>query len=181
MNEFVYKLNLPPLPEILSDFAKDSLFNETKDRTYRFVNIDCVKPEWLTFNNYNWDTARLFYKKNVKGNIHIDGKKIITPQDNYVNWGINWIHNGNCVMEYWLFEDVDVLPKKDILKDIHHLCKTTKPPYRTYQMPEGAYLVNTSYPHNATGISNRYGFSLRDSRYSENWDTVVNNFKNYII
>ena len=180
MNELVYKLDLPPLTGILTDFAKDSLFNETKDRTYRYVDpTSCVKPEWLTFNNYNWDTSLLFYKNNTSSNIHIDGKKLLTEQHNFANWGINWIHNGNCIMEYWLIEDVDVLPRT--IKDIHYRCETNKSSYRTYQISEGAYLVNTSYPHKVTGFSNRYAFSLRDSRYSQTWDTVVNNFKNYII
>ena len=61
MNEFVYRLNLPPLTDILLN--KDILYNEEKyDTIYRQLTTDCIKPEWLTFNNYNWNSVLYFIK-----------------------------------------------------------------------------------------------------------------------
>jgi hypothetical protein len=48
-------------------------------------------------------------------------------------------------------------------------------------MCEGAYLVNASIPHKATGESKRHVLSLRNNTCIETWDTVVDKFKNYII
>lgn len=180
MNEFVYKLNLPPLLEILLDSAKDTLFNTKNNLAYFYVNTDCVKPEWLQFNNYNWNSILLFYKNNSSGLIHIDGKNSIDPLEQ-PTWGINWIHGGQGVMDYWNMEDV--LPPtfnpngpKDRI-----ICHPMRESSRTYHMSEGAYLVNASFPHKASGNAGRYAFSLRDTTSTDSWDTVVNNFKQYII
>ena len=180
MNDFVYKLNLPVLSEILVDSAKNSLFNETNHLVIRFLTTEWIKSEWLTFNNYNWDRILYFYKDNSSGVIHIDGKDIKHQPHHPCVWGINWISGNNGIMEYWLVEDIFPLsnqPNDNVDRIIY---TSIKKPYRTYHMTEGAYLVNASLPHKATGQSGRYAFSLRDSKCRETWDTVINNFKSYI-
>jgi hypothetical protein len=180
MNEFVYRLNLPPLSEILLDSAKNSLFNEKPDEVigHRYLSTSFIKPEWLTFNNYNWNLILYFYKNNHSGTIHIDGEKIAQPHEQCV-WGINWIYGNSGSMEYWLMEDIIPIVNYNYKDRI--LCKTDKKPYRTYHMPEGAYLVNASFPHNATSEAKRYALSLRDDSCKETWDAVVNKFKDYIV
>lgn len=181
MNEFVYKLNLPPLSEILVDSAKNSLFNETAGDSLRVLTNECVKPEWLTFNNYNWNYILCFYKNNSSGVIHIDGTNTKYQPHNPCFWGINWIYGNSGIMEYWSMEDIsplNALPEPNVSRIV---CTSIKKPYRRYHMAEGAYLVNASFPHKATGQSGRYAFSLRDNTCIENWDTVITNFKNYII
>jgi hypothetical protein len=188
MNEFVYKLNLPPLSEILIDSAKNSLFNETNDLSFgrnvsilRYLTNEWVKPEWLTFNNYNWNHILYFYKKNSSGFVHLDGKNIKHQPHHPCVWGINWIYGNDGIMEYWLMKDI--LPMRNQPNDNNDriICIPIKKPYRVYHMTEGAYLVNASFPHKATCQSERYAFSLRDNTCVENWDTVITNFKNYII
>ena len=181
MNEFVYKLNLPPLSEILIDSAKNSLFNETNDSVLRFLTNEWVKPEWLTFNNYNWNYILYFYKNNSSGFVHLDGKNIKYQPHHPCVWGINWIYGNGGIMEYWLMEDILPLSNQPNDNVDRIICTPIKKPYRTYHMTEGAYLVNASFPHKATGQSGRYAFSLRDNTCIENWDTVITNFKNYII
>ena len=180
MNEFVYKLNLPPLTEILLDTAKNSLFNEKSSLVYKYLKTDCVKPEWLSFNNYAWDTILFFYKSDASGLIHIDGKNISNLEERPI-WGINWIYSGNSIMEYWRMEDIITPIINPLDTNNRTICKSFKKPYRTYDMPEGVYLVNASFPHKATGFGKRYAFSLRDNTCTETWDTVVSNFKNYIV
>jgi hypothetical protein len=180
MKEFVYHLNLPPLTDILLESAKDKLFNEKSDLIYRHLTTDCVKTEWLSFNNYNWNYILYFYKNNSSGFIHFDGKEILQPDEKAV-WGINWIYGNSGIMEYWRMEDI--FPPMINHGDPNNrtICKSIRPPFRTYHMSEGVYLVNASFPHNATGNAGRYAFSLRDNTCRETWDTVVDKFKNYII
>lgn len=177
MNEFVYKLNLPLLPEILLDSAKKSLFNQTRDSFCYLKPLNIVKPEWLTVNSYNWNNILHFYKNNTTGVIHMDDKDVLNQA--WSNWGINWIHGNSGIMEYWLLQDV-VLPSVSNDKVDRIVCTTAKKPHRTYYMSEGAYLVNASFPHRATALGSRYAFSLRDTTCFETWDTVVDKFKNYI-
>ena len=179
MNEFVYRLNLPPLTDVLLN--KDILYNEEKyDTIYRQLTTDCIKPEWLTFNNYNWNSVLYFYKNNSSGIIHLDRNDRSHLPHNPCVWGINWIYNNNGIMEYWPIEDI-LHQTLDTRSKYITVCYSDKEPHRTYHMTEGAYLVNASLPHKATGESKRRALSLRDTTCNETWDEVVDKFKNYII
>ena len=179
MNEFVYRLNLPPLTDILLN--KDILYNEEKyDTIYRQLTTDCIKPEWLTFNNYNWNSVLYFYKNNSSGVIHMDKNDRSHLPHKPCVWGINWIYNNSGIMEYWPLADI-LHQVVDAKNKFITVCYSNKKPHSTYHMTEGAYLVNASLPHKATGESKRSALSLRDTTCNETWDTIVDKFKNYII
>ena len=89
------------------------------------------------------------------------------------------------MLEYWLPEDIIFsVPETDETGNYKRIqCSTTKLPYRTYNMLPGAYLVNASVPHRATGHHGRYAFSLRDDTKEnvKTWNTVVDIFKDFIV
>lgn len=187
MTEFVYKLNLPPLTEILLDTAKEKLFNAKHEAEHSHITDlkSYLKPEWLTFNGITWNIVSFFYKSNYTGLIHIDEQVRAHLPHERSSWGINWIHGGSGILEYWLPEDIIFSPPEtDETGDYKRIqCSTNKPPYRTYNMSPGAYLVNASIPHRATGYEGRYAFSLRDNaeKTIKTWNTVVEMFSPYIV
>jgi hypothetical protein len=187
MTEFVYKLNLPPLTEILLDSAKTELFNAKNNAEHSHLEklSYYLKPEWLTFNGITWNFVSFFYKSNYTGLIHIDEQTRVHQLHERANWGINWIHGGSGIMEYWLPEDIIFsIPQEDETGNYKRIqCSTTKAPYRTYNMSPGAYLVNASVPHRATGYTGRYAFSVRDNceKNIMTWNAVVDLFKDHII
>ena len=154
MSEFIYKLNLPPLDEILTQQAQTELFVGKNQQIYKqYHPKDLLKSEWLTWKDVEWDFVNFFYKNNYRGIIHVDGPSV---------WGINWVYNGSGSMEYWLPEDVTQLPAGlDEVGSKRSECFTNKDPVKIYKTPPGAYLTDASSPHRASGYNGRYAFSLR--------------------
>jgi len=176
MLEFMYKLNLPPLDEILTENGKKELFVGKNTTIYKqYDPKDLLKSEWLKWRNIEWDFVNFFYKPNHRGFIHIDGPGV---------WGINWIHNGFGLMEYWQPEDVTILePEPDEINSIRSECFTNKKPYKIYNVSPGAYLTNAILPHRATGIMGRYALSLRCYKSDTwvPWDQAIIKFKDLFI
>lgn len=179
MIKCVYKLNAPPLADILKPGIIDTEFPNSNTFLYSGHRaVDFLKPEYLNWHNFLWNSIALFYKPNGhRGNIHTDTVIDDNP------WGINWIMGGHGVMEYW---DSSTITGKVVTKDIkdYAICQynTIQRPDAVYSMTEGAYLVNGAQPHRATGFKNRYAFSLRCiSRFNMKWDDVVKEFSDIII
>lgn len=177
MEEFVYKLKLPPLSEILID---PSLILTDRIPRKAIHAKDIVKPEWLYWNKMYWNHCVYFFRSfglEDRSNIHIDnGNK------NFTVWGINWVNNGYGTMEYWRANQIEFV-ENFVLQDSTPIlrCMTTQPAYKTYNMYPGAYLINSTLPHRATGYNNRFVLSLRSSvSYKLSWTEVVNKFENYI-
>lgn len=176
MTEFVYKLNAPPITDILLESVAEKLFVGGDLSYHRSYNnlTKLIKPEYLSWKNYNWNFINLFYKtKGIPGWIHIDG---------YGGWGVNWIHGGHGRMEYWLPENVEIMPPEvdDIGGQIVK-CKTSASPDKIYVMTPGAYLINAWVPHRAAGFNNRHALSLRATKDTSTWEEVVNNFTDLIL
>jgi hypothetical protein len=176
MNEFLYKVNLPPLTDFLLDSAAEKLFvgqDKSFHKTYK--PIELLKPEYLLWKSYSWDFVNFFYKTNgYKGHIHIDG--------GYGNWGLNWIYGGTGIMEYWLPENVTILPiQPDDIGGKIIKCVTDNPPDKVYNTTPGAYLIKTSTPHRATGFNGRHAFSLRATKQNTSWEKAVSSFSDLFI
>lgn len=172
--ELVYKLNLPPLPDILTDSAKEELFVGKNQQIYKqYHPKDLLKPEWLTWKDVEWDFVNFFYKNNYTGLLHTDGPNV---------WGINWIYNGYGKMEYWRHEDVECFPAEiDPIGSVRTRCIPKTAPFKIYTLEPGAYLTNASYPHQPSGFNGRYAFSLRCYKNRIPWLNAVNKFQHLFI
>ena len=174
MLEFMYRLNLPPLDEILTDQGKAELLIG-KDATLYSQHHpkDLLKPEWLTWAGIEWDFVNFFYKNSYQGIIHVDGPGV---------WGINWIYNGHGTMEYWLPEDVEQLPAEyDNIGSRRSECTAKADPIKVYTTLPGAYLTDASFPHRPSGYNGRYAFSLRCYSKNISWQEAVDKFKHLMI
>jgi hypothetical protein len=168
MTEFVYPLNLPPLADILLDSA--GLFSTSSDFC-KYAPQDILKPEWCHWEGLNWDFSLFFQKTDGKtGMIHVDGPV----------WGINWIHNGHGTLEFWNPKDVDMVLETTELGTPRYKCSTTVAPSKIYTTVPGAYLVNASAPHRATGFDKRYALSVRSYSSKLSWESAVTKFQKYI-
>lgn len=178
--EYVYRLNLPAIEDILLPGKYEELFKPTNLNSY-MSNIDSktyLKQEYKVVNNYTLDYSLLFYKANGQiGVIHSDGDTV---------WAINYIVGGTGKMHYY---DPNKLGKPKVIQDPEG---NLRPVYRgddtveserAYMMPEGIYLVRTDLPHLPIGYGKRYCLSIRatEEQMVLPWDTVVNSFKQYII
>lgn len=175
MNDFLYKLNAPPITDFLLESAAEKLFvGQDKNFHKTFKATELLKPEYLGWNNYNWNFINFFYKTNgYKGHIHIDG---------YGGWGVNWIVGGHGTMEYWLPDHVEILPSRtDDIGGQVITCIPHTPPDKVYVTTPGAYLINADVPHRGTGFGRRHAFSLRDTKTSMSWNEVVNTFTDLIL
>jgi hypothetical protein len=172
MSEFIYKLDLPQLDEILSDEGKAELLVGAEKPMYKqYHPKNLVKPEWLTWAGIEWDFVNFFYKNNHTGILHVDGHGAGL-------WGINWIYNGYGIMEYWRPEDVEESPPEyDHLGSKLSKCTTNKDPFKIYEILPGAYLTNAEIPHRPSGFNGRYAFSLRCYANRLTWDQAVNKFQ----
>ena len=174
MSEFMYKLDLPPLDEILTEAGKIELL-VGKDKTLykQYHPKDLVKPEWLAWRGLEWDFVNFFYKNNYQGIIHIDGPGV---------WGINWIYHGYGTMEYWMPEDVEQLPAEyDDIGSKRSECFAKKDPIKIYTTMPGAYLTDASIPHRPSGYDGRYAFSLRCYGDPMTWQEAVVKFEDLFI
>ena len=172
--EYMYKLDLPPLDQILSDEGKAELLVGDQAAMYKqYHPRELVKPEWLNWAGIEWDFVNFFYKNNHTGVIHVDGRRV---------WGINWIYNGYGVMEYWRPEDVNELVEEgDIIGSSRIVCIPNKDPVKVYTTLPGAYLTNAEIPHRPSGFDGRYAFSLRCRNKRITWNDAVANFQHLFI
>lgn len=184
--EYVYRLELPPLSEIINDNMTRRI-SELGDKLVWESGPaeNSIKEEYLNWNGIHWTHAALFYKPNKCGDIHIDND---SPAFTTV-WGINWVADGEALMEYWSFNDVTDITESTDLKERSKLkglgkareFRSTVPPIKSYKMPPGAYLVNAHLPHKAQGFGKRVVISLRSvESYNLTWDEVVSKFQHLI-
>lgn len=177
----IYRLNLPPLSEcILENVAEQYLIN---DEIYRYSFCEpekFFKSEYLTIKNLPWAEVLIFSRTEKRPGIpHTDN---VDPYQ-LTSWGINWIHGGIGVMEYW--EPNDFPPeniKFMIDKHNYHIFHyiPNRPARLKYVLKPGAYLVNTSMVHRATGFGNRHCVSYRAPGKSYTWNGVINLFDDLI-
>jgi hypothetical protein len=172
--EYMHKLDLPQLDEILSDEGKSELLVGNETPLYKqYHPSGLVKPEWLNWAGIEWDFVNFFYKNNHNGILHVDGPGV---------WGINWIYNGYGIMEYWLPEDIEELPTEhDSIGSKRTICIAKKNPVKIYKTLPGAYLTNASVPHRPSGFDGRYAFSLRCYSKTITWDEAVAKFQHLFI
>ena len=190
MHEYVYKLNLPPVADILLD-PKILFTNDQSEHPTIYPDIENhVRPEWINFNNETFKYLLLFYKPDLVGRLHIDEfEKLRRPEEPCL-WGINWVHNGSRLVEFWNVDEL--VPNednyncsiRDFAKKLNTVELSTVQPCRSYTTESGsAYLINASVPHRATGSGLGYVVSLRADYRTVNktWPLVVDQFKQYII
>ena len=184
MLEYVYKLNLPLLEEIVVPGIVETLFQPSDKFIYTtYAPTAIIKPEFLNIKGINWDyTAIHFHKTNgTVGRIHCDHHD---PKNTLVA-AINWIYDGVGTLDYWEFDElpssVDGIDSQNA--KVTYWEKTTDlPPPKKYIMPKGAYLVNASTPHFPVGWGNRHVISLRSTfLMSKTWSYVVDLFSDLII
>ena len=193
--EYIYELNIPLFEEIanLTPEVKNKFFPPidtgqspiTLNKYYLNSANQILKPDFFNFLDIEWSSVILFHKTNgFKGPIHIDTDDLSKD----IPWGINWITGGQCVMEYWVIDDLisrhASIYSHDNTKIINVMFYTPHPgktPEKIYYLNPGkAYLVNASVPHSSTGFDLRSTISLRsESNYI--WEEVVTKLQNYII
>ena len=194
--EYIYELNIPLFEEIanLTPEVKNKFFPPidtgqipiTLYKCYLNLANQILKPDFFNFLDIEWSHVILFHKTNgFKGPIHTDTDDLSTD----IPWGINWITGGQCVMEYWVIDDLisshaafyshsDTTKLLGMNAYIPHPDKTPEKIY--YLNPGKAYLVNASVPHSSTGFDLKSTISLRsESTYI--WEEVVTKLQNYII
>lgn len=173
--ELIYKLDLPPLVDILTEFAQRRLFIGRNMSIYRrYHPRDLLRPEWITYRGIPWDFVSFFYKHNYRGIIHSD------HGDNV--WGINWIYQGRAVIEYWEENDIIRSPTEpDVIGSPVIMCSAMAPPSRVYTLEPGAYLFNAQRPHRPSGFDHRYALSLRCTAMNTTWVEAQSLFSDLII
>lgn len=184
MVDYVYKLNIPPIEQILLDSARELIFKPEQGPAHKSFKAGSVlKPEWRIFKNFVWKDLILFYKPDFLGTIHVDDTDRIRDISESCVWGINFIYGGSAVMEFWEVEDMNSITKvSDGVGTYNHRCETDNPARLTYHMGPGAYLVNASKIHRVRGIGNRYALVLRDNNFKigPNWEQLRSRFKDVI-
>jgi hypothetical protein len=182
MEPMIYKLNLPQLPECILDGVEEKyLCNDIKHHNNSVLPPNFLKSEYLTLGGFHWKEVLIFYRKDSAAPLaHTDN---IDP-NNITTWGINWIYKGFGLMEYWYLEDFERENVKESIyrssSAIFH-CNPTTPPRLKYLLTPGAYLVNASNAHRATGFSHRYCISYRSTTDRIPWNNIVSHFRDLII
>lgn len=202
MEQLIYRLNLPSLSDCLANGVKDQYFNsDLKSYHNGLINPKSfLKKEYQIINNIPLTNIMIWKRiDEIPGLPHTDmaNKSLV--------WAINWIENGYGLMEYW---DVDEINSENI-KVIHpwdeknrpentnysvYVFETLKPAKWVYFLSPGAYLVNTTQIHRATGFKERYCVSCRSDRWINNfkhlnldqlknikWNSIVDIFRDKII
>lgn len=175
----IYKLNLPLLSECILDGVAERYLQPRGEQVYdQVIPYDFFKPEYLSLKNLNW-TGILIFSKNTPGFIHTD----TDDPKSMTMWGINWIYNGFGIMEYWNYDNFKEEDKQYVV-DEHSFPTfrfvTNHPPSLRYFMKPGAYLVNASAVHRATGINNRFCVSYRTSDVYTPWSNIIKMFDDLI-
>jgi hypothetical protein len=189
MVDYVYKLNLPNIKEVV--FSLDSI-KALIPKDFQGSQIfypdprEIFKSHWLTYKNLEWDYCSLFIRSGKQQSVlHRDNPH--SPES--LHWGINWILGEDSIMEYW---DEDKIIDQQIIYDSGG--KTTvkitaeQNPSKQYTMSTGVYLVNASVPHRVTNLTDerRIAISLRSKKFRRDnstveWQSVVQLFKEEII
>jgi hypothetical protein len=184
MNELIYKLDIPPLDQVLDNkFDLRTLVPENfvGSKILYYHPREIFKNEWCNFLGYEWDYVSCFIRSGKQQSIiHRDNPHSPTQ----LHWGINWTLGARSLMEYWPLEDIE---QESIIKDNGNketvLLKTTKQPFKTYTLEPGAYLVNASIPHRATNLEDNLRFvvslrskKIRNTEEFKTWNNVVDRF-----
>lgn len=189
MNQ-LFELNLPKINDIIDkkllEFNDDHL---TSNFVIKKIG-DNLLNDYENFLNFSWDELWYFKKDNIEGYIHTDlGTDYELDVNRKTVWAINFITGSNGYIKFWQWNNVKkigITPEKfdensNILpiKSSHFMCLTD--PNETYFLEQGkVYLINTTLPHQASGIGNRKVFSLRAKEKNINWEKIVLLFKPYI-
>jgi hypothetical protein len=181
MEPQIYKLNLPPLEDCILDGVDEKYFNIKNAQDY--IKVDPIllfKEEYLKLNNLKWDKTLIFFKSSKKPGVpHTDAVDF-----KLTTWAINWIYKGFGIMDYWKLCDFESKYIKFVIDKQGYEtfnCKATKPPRIRYFLRPGAYLVNTTNVHSATGLGPRFCVSYRTSIIETNWKDIVEIFKEQIV
>ena len=175
MHELVYKLLLPEFNEIkLDSYTVPVQFPDDYGYiTHRTRNI--IKPEFVTINGVYFNDTLMFFKGN--------GRKGLIHRDKSSMWGINWVSGGHCLMEYWDdYTNFREFIKTDISGNVVIMVETNDPPTRVYVLSEGAWLINATVAHRASGTKNRCVHSLRTTALLGNgmWEDIIAHYSNLI-
>lgn len=189
MNQ-LYEINLPQIDNIVNktllEFNDDNL---TSNFVIKKLE-DNLFSNYKNFLNFSWDELWYFKKNNIEGYIHTDlGTDYEHNIHNKTVWAVNFITGSNGYIKFWQWDNVKkigITPEKfdensNILpiKSSHFVSLTG--PNETYFLEQGkVYLINTTLPHQASGIGNRKVFSLRAKEKNINWEEIVLRFKPYI-
>jgi hypothetical protein len=189
MNEYVYKLNLPDIADVVIslDYIKNLVPQDFQGSQIFYPEPrEIFKSEWLTYKNLEWDYVSLF--------IRTEKQQSVLHRDNphspgSLHWGINWVLGEDSVMEYW---DDDKIIDQKVINDLGG--KTTvkitadQTPSKQYTLSTGVYLVNASAPHRVTNLTDerRIAISLRSKKFRyENpsvvWRDIVEMFRDEIL
>jgi hypothetical protein len=177
--ELVYKLNIPPLDQVLREDRVSMLDVATDHPRYVSQHPSTVlKTEWLNFNGIEWDIALYFFKPpGFVGRVHTD---VINP-DLHI-WGINWIYGASGALNFWDPKNIQPFEKK-IDEQGYPIWNypTNIPPDKSYHMEPGAYLTNVRFPHQPVSHGVRHCISLRcGAEYCTPWEQAVEMFRDYI-
>lgn len=188
MIEHIYELaNFPSIKQLLKDpefkFVDESIrYDYTIYPTSYMENI--LNLNLLDHLGIKWTKFIYFKKDDFVGRIHTDLPDVDSTQ---TMWGINWIYDGDCIMNFWPWESVIFTKKQPAPGRIvahapvlHFTAKTN--PSHVYKLYSGkVYLVNATVPHQAIGAKNRSALSLRNHSLSLSWPEVLEKFKDHCI
>jgi hypothetical protein len=189
MVDYVYKLNLPDIDEVVLslDYIQNLVPRDFQGSQIFYPSPrDIFKPEWLQYKNLEWDYCSLFIRSGKQQSIlYRDNPN----SSDTLHWGINWILGEESIMEYW---DEDKIIDQQTVHDLGG--KTTvkittdQNSSKQYNMSKGVYLVNASVPHRVTNLTgeHRIAISLRSMKFryenpSVEWRDVVEMFGDEII
>lgn len=183
MTEYIYKLNLPPIEEVLIPGKYQEIFIPTELRN-SILNLDpstYLKKEYREINGYKLNISILFYKSDGwTGKIHLDGAKELNT------WAINYIVGGRSIMRYYdSIDKSEIKMTYDFAGNYYPECEQNPKdgPSKEYHLSEGVYLVRTDIPHAPQALGKRYCLSIRAIHEQRilPWEIVVAKFKHNII
>jgi hypothetical protein len=186
MNEYIYKLNLPNIQDLVINENFSKLINDPVfiKKGHAYIPADRIfKKQYLEIKNIQFNMLSVFLKYNATGSIHVDSKERVPDESDPCLWGINWLYNGTGTAEFWKKSNLDsVQVVEDKVGTYNIKCNVSTPPDKIYQMDDTLpYLFNASVPHRASGFGKRYAFSLRATKTSMTWQQVCNTFNELII
>lgn len=181
--EYIYKLNLPAVLNVLLPQAQDIVTGGEDKCFVRFYHcVDILKSQYISMCGYNFKPAFMLFKTaGTIGNLHSDNE--IGVREN--TWAINWIHRGNCQMQYWHKDRLGIptVWNNSIRYPLLRWDNQTSEPDKIHDLSKDcAYLVNTAVPHLPVSFQDRYALSIRSFDNSERtWDQVVSAFSALIV
>jgi hypothetical protein len=199
--ELCYKLNIPNFKELVKDEYLAQLTFHKMNEFAPMVNVpngktycDLVKEQYQNFNDIEWHKVLAFpLTKESKSFIHSDNWADTRPLGSppITLWAINFVIEGVGNQSYWLPEQLDHEPFTDADSGYQVNYSTNELPYKSYDMPPGAYLVNITVPHMGKALSDERLVvsvrpklnihSLNEYWTNKSWDDIVNLFDKYIV